>query len=49
LARGANACIAGWTETRGETHDVFLYFAEKTKRQNSLEHTKEIVEKIYHQ
>ena len=49
LARGANACIAGWTETIGETHDVFLYFAEKIKRENSLEHTKEIVEKIYHQ
>jgi len=49
IARGAESCIAGWIETSGEAHDVFLYLTEKEKRGEALDHTSEAVSKFYNQ
>ena len=49
IARGAESCIAGWIESNGEAHDVFLYLTEKEKRGEALDHTSETVSKLYKQ
>jgi len=49
LAKGASSCIAGWVETNGERHDVFLYLTGKDKKNESLDHTSENVSKLYNQ
>jgi hypothetical protein len=40
-------CVAGWIDTLGTHHDVFLYLAEKSKRGLGLEHTTEQLTALY--
>jgi hypothetical protein len=41
------ACIAGWVDTMGGQHDVFLYLAEKQERDSAVPHTANNLQKIY--
>jgi hypothetical protein len=41
------ACVAGWVDVMGSQHDVFLYLAEKQKRENALEHSAVQLQKLY--
>ena len=41
------ACIAGWVDVMGSQHEVFLYLAEKMKRENAIEHTAGQLQKLY--
>jgi hypothetical protein len=41
------ACIAGWVDVMGSQHEVFLYLAEKMKRENAIEHTTGQLQKLY--
>jgi hypothetical protein len=43
----SEACIAGWIDVMGSQHDVFLYLTEKTKRENSVEHSAVQLKKLY--
>jgi hypothetical protein len=42
-----HACIAGWVDVMGSQHDVFLYLAEKQKRENAVEHAAVQLQKLY--
>ena len=41
------ACIAGWIDVMGAQHDVFLYLAEKKKRENAPTHSLVQLQKLY--
>ena len=43
----AQACLAGWVEVLADHYDVFLYWAEKQKRELGIEHTAENLIKLY--
>jgi hypothetical protein len=44
---GTQACISGWVDVMDGRHDVFLYLAEKQKRDASLEHSARILADLY--
>jgi len=44
----AKACITGWVDVLDEEHELFFYLAEPTKNENSILHTAENIQKIYH-
>jgi hypothetical protein len=44
---GTQACISGWVDVMDGRHDVFLYLAEKEKRDASIVHSARILADLY--
>lgn len=44
---GTQACVSGWVDVLDGGHDVFLYLAEKKRRDGSREHSARILADLY--